>query len=275
MAHNIINEGSNRATLGENAKRLINEKFPRRTQGTGLQDQRSDQLERTVLGSQVLIIEGISGSGKDTLQRYLKRKLKGRDVYDYSEGELLQSWNQLQIKGIFNIQIKLMKLFVNYMRDIIRKDENAVFLLNRFHLSAYVLAVTKQPRLEKEYDEIINSLKTLPVHIFILQLDENEIEKRSLHPERSGAWQKFQQQIVLKEGFSDRLQRYTWQQQLMLEAAERQKLPYSVMKFPSAISIEGGWGRISESRKMVFDDAHINGGIPRSFRRKRSLPQNT
>src|SRR4030095_8260163 len=102
------------------------------------QEKHSSPLERIVLDSRVLIIEGISGSGKDTFQTYLKKKLKDRDVYDYSEGELLQSWNQLQIGGIFKLRIKFMKLFVNYVKHIVNRDENAVFLLNRFHLSAYV-----------------------------------------------------------------------------------------------------------------------------------------
>ena len=186
------------------------------------------------LDSRVLIIEGISGSGKDTLQTYLKEKLEGRDVHDYSEGELLQSWKQLQIEGIFKLRVKFMKLFVSYVRDVVSRDENAVFLLNRFHLSAYVSTIMKQPELEREYDEIINVLRTLPVHVFILQLNENEIEKRSLHPERAGAWQKHQQQIVKKDGFRDRLERYLWQQRLMLEAAKRQQIPYSVIKFPCA-----------------------------------------
>ena len=150
------------------------------------------------------------------------------------KAKLLQSWNQLQIKGIFKLRVKFMKLFVNYVRDIVSRDENAVFLLNRFHLSAYAMTIIQQPKLEREYDEIINVLRTLPVHVFILQLDENEIEKRSLHPERSGAWQKFQQQIVKKDGFRDRLERYIWQQRLMLEAAERQQIPYSILKSPCA-----------------------------------------
>ena len=68
-----------------------------------LQDRRFYDLEKIALASRVLIVEGISGSGKDTFQTYLKNKLKGRDVYDYSEGELLQSWNQLQIRGHFQI----------------------------------------------------------------------------------------------------------------------------------------------------------------------------
>lgn len=186
------------------------------------------------LDSRVLIIEGISGSGKDTFQAYLKEKLEHRDVHDYSEGELLQSWKHLQIEGILELRVKFMKLFVNYVRDVISRDENAVFLLNRFHLSAYVSTIMKQPELGREYNEIIDVLRTLPVHVFILQLDENEIEKRSLHSERSGAWRKHQQQIVGKEGFQERLERYIWQQRLMLKAAKRQQIPYSVIKFPCA-----------------------------------------
>jgi thymidylate kinase len=186
------------------------------------------------LDSRVLIIEGISGSGKDTFQSYLKEKLEDRHVYDYSEGEVLQSWKQLQIEGIFELRVKFMKLFVNYIKDTVSREENAVFLLNRFHLSTYVSTIIKQPELEKEYDEIINNLRMLPVHVFILQLDENEIEKRSLHPERSTAWQKYQQQIVEKESFRDTLERHIWQQKLILEAAKRQRIPFSVIKFPCA-----------------------------------------
>ena len=213
-----------------------------------LQDRHFYDLERIALASRVLIIEGISGSGKDTFQTYLKNKLKGRDVYDYSEGEVLHSWKQLQIEGISELRVKFMKHFVNYVRDIVSRDENAVFLLNRFHLSTYASTIIQQPKLEKEYDEIINILRTLPVHVFILRLDENEIEKRSLHPERSGAWQKFQQQIVEKESFRDRLER---QQRLILEAAKRQQIPYSIIKLSYELEIGGGKVRISEAPSIV------------------------
>ena len=182
------------------------------------------------LDYRVLIIEGISGSGKDTFQTYLKEKLQGRDVYDYSEGDLLQSWKQLQIDGVLELRIKFMKLFVNYLKDIVNQDKNAVFILNRFHLSTYVSTIIRQPDLKKEYNKIIDVLRTLPVHVFILQLDQNEIAERSLHPERSSAWQRYQQQIVRKEGFRDTLGRHIWQQRLILETAERQQIPYSVIK---------------------------------------------
>ena len=187
-------------------------------------------LEKIALASRVLIIEGISGSGKDTFQKVLNKKFKGRDVHDYSEGELLHSWKQFQIEGILELRVKFMKLFVKYIRDIASRDENAVFLLNRFHLSTYAWTTIQQQKLGREYDEIIDVLRMLPVHIFILHLDENEIEKRSLHPERSSAWRKFQQQIVENYNFCDRQER---QQELILEAARRQQIPYSVIKLSS------------------------------------------
>jgi len=207
-------------------------------------------LERNALDSRVLIIEGISGSGKDTFQTYLKKKLKGRDVHDFSEGELLQSWKQLHIEGIFKLRIKYMKLFVDYIKDTVTRNENTVFLLNRFHLSTYVSTVVRQPKLAKEYDEIITILRTLSVHVFILQLDEKEIEERSSHPERSTAWETHQEQIVKKQGFRDALERHIWQQGLILESAERQQIPYSVIKFPSSAEIGGGWVRSLEGRSV-------------------------
>jgi len=237
------------------------------------QDQESYFLERIALDSRVLIIEGVSGSGKDTFQTSLKKKLEDRDVYDYSEGELLQSWKQLQIEGIFKLRVKFMKLFVNYIKDVVSRDKNSVFLLNRFHLSTYVSTIIRQPKLEREYDEIINLLKTLSVHVFILQLDENEIEERSLHPERSTAWRKHQKQIVKKDGFRDTLGRYIWQQGLILEAAERQQIPYSVIKLPSAPEIGGGWVRVPEARSVFRRDVRMNAADAKIPRRKRGLPQ--
>ena len=256
---------------------LITDKFARSKRSPKLLDEpekhRNQRLQDldyyfqdTALDSRILIIEGISGSGKDTFQAYLNKKLEGREVYDYSEGEVLHSWKQLQIEGIFELRIKFMKLFVNYVRDIVSRDENAIFLLNRFHLSTYASTIIQQPKLEKEYDEIIKVLRMLPVHIFILQVDENEIEKRSLHPDRSSAWQKFQQQIAEKGGFRDRLEK---QQRLILEAAKRQQIPYSVIKVSYELEVGGGKVRISDAPSIVRRGVRMNAADAKIFRRNR------
>jgi len=121
------------------------------------------------------------------------------------------------------------------MRDVINRDDNAVFLLNRFHLSTYASTIVEQPDLRKEYDEIINVLQTLPIHIFVLLLNETEIEKRSIHPERSGAWRKFQKQIAEGNSFRHRLEK---QQRLILQAAKRQQIAYSVIRLASELEDE-------------------------------------
>jgi len=212
-------------------------------------------IEKAALNSQVIIIEGISGAGKDTLQKYLKKKLSRRIVHDYSEGEVLHSWKQSQIAGIFDVRIKFMRVFVNYVRDVVERDETAVFLLNRFHLSTYAWRVIQQQELGPEYEEIITVLKTLPVHIFILHVDKNEIEQRSLHPERSTAWQKFQRQILESYSFYDRLR---MQQKLILKAAASQQIPYSVIKLNSAIREICENGQIPTFEK--FTVLRSNGG---------------
>ena len=245
---------------------LVTDKPVRRTQLLSLQDRDSYFLERIASESRVLIVEGISGSGKDTFQTYLKKMIKGRDVYDYSEGEVLTSWKQLQIEGIFELRIKFMKLFVNYVRDVVSRDENAVFLLNRFHLSMYA----QQPKHGKEYDEIINVLRTLPVHIFILHVDENEMERKSAHPERTGARQNFQKQLAEKGGFRNRLKR---QQRVILEKAKRQQIPYTVIKLTYEPEIGDGQVRIFHPPGNVRRAVRMNATDAGLARRKRDVPQ--
>jgi len=199
-----------------------------------LQNSDSYFLERNALDNRVLIIEGISGSGKDIFQTYLKKKLKGRNVHDYSEGELLLSWNQRPIKDIFKLQVRLMRNFLDYIAVTLERDDKAVFLLNRFHLSTYTMGVTEQPKLEREYNIVLKTLRTLPTHVFILQLMDSEIESRSSHPERGVAWQKFQQHILEREGFGNFVKRNVTLQKAMIETAIRQKIPFSIFRLPSA-----------------------------------------
>ena len=195
-------------------------------------------LDNILSSSRIIILEGISGSGKDTLQKYLKSKLRGRNIYDYSEGELLLSWNQRPIKDIFKLQVRLMRNFIDYVADTIKTDDRVVFLLNRFHLSTYTMGITEQPKLEREYNIVLKTLRTLPAHVFILQLMDSEIESRSSHPERGAAWHKFQQHILEREGCQNFVKRNALLQKAMVETAIRQQIPFSILRLPS--SINGG-----------------------------------
>ncbi len=95
-------------------------------------------------------------------------------------------------------------------------------------------AITEKPKLEREYNIVLKRLRTLPTHVFILQLMESEIESRSSHPERGAAWHKFQQHILEREGFQNFLKRNVLLQQAMVETAIRQQIPFSIFRLPSA-----------------------------------------
>jgi thymidylate kinase len=197
-------------------------------------------LDNILSSSRVIIIEGISGSGKDTLQKYLKSKLRSRVVHDYSEGEFLWSWKHQQIKDIFKMQIRLMRNFLDYVAMALERDDKALFLLNRFHLSTYTMyttGITEQATLEREYNMVIKALRALPTHVFLLQLMEEEMEARSSHPERGVAWRRFQQHILEREGFGNFVKRNVALQKAMIETAIRQNIPFSILRLPSASTL--------------------------------------
>jgi hypothetical protein len=125
----------------------------------------------------------------------------------------------------------------------------------------------------REYDQAIKVLRRLPVHVFILHLDVNEIEKRSLHSERSGVWPKLQRQMVTNDGFRNRVEKYISQQSLMIEAAKRQRIPYSMIKFPGADEIERAWVQVVEASGMVRRGVRSNTTGSKISRRKRDLPR--
>ena len=162
------------------------------------------------------------------------------------------------------------------MREMVSKNDRALFLLNRFHLSTYAWMIIQERKLGKQYQGIVDVLRMLPVHVFILHVDEKEIEKRSLHPERSGVWQKFQQQLVQNYGFRDRLE---IQQKLILQAAMGQGIPYTIIKLasitPSSSEFQFENGEPDSFTKyQITPDTLVTSARPTgTSRKKRSLAQ--
>jgi thymidylate kinase len=249
----------------------------RRTQLRRRQDHDFSLLEKIPLDSRVLIIEGISGSGKDTFQKYLKSKLRSRVVHDYSEGELLWSWKHQQIKDIFKMQIRLMRNFLDYIAMTLERDDKALFLLNRFHLSTYTMyttGITEEATLEHEYNMVIEALRALPTHVFLLQLMEAEMEARSSHPERGVAWRRFQQHILEREGFGNFVKRNVTLQKAMIEAAIRQNIPFSILRLPSAPNL-GITVRRSPNAKIMANLDTVLDSVTQKLDPRRDSSQET
>jgi thymidylate kinase len=179
--------------------------------------------------ARIIIIEGVAGSGKDTLQQLLKEQFKNKTVYDYAEGDLLFNWKLARVKGVAKLRLTLLNYFSDFMSEVIKEESQSIFILNRFHLSNYMAHVSKDKSLKPQYEQIVKKLKKLPVHILLLQLSAEEIDRRSSHMERPKSWKKYQKLMVKKEGFVNRVERYLNEQRLMLDEAKKDGLPYSII----------------------------------------------
>ena len=139
------------------------------------------------------------------------------------------------------MQIRLMRNFLEHVTTVLERDDKALFILNRFHLSTYTMYASRinaRSAIEREYDRVIKALRALPAHVFLLQLMEGEMEVRSSHPERGVAWRKFQQHIFQREGFGNFVKRNVGLQKAMIDTAIRQKIPFSLLRLPSTSNLQ-------------------------------------
>ena len=181
-------------------------------------------------GARIFIIDGVAGAGKSTLRAQLKKNLGAKVVYDFAEEELLFGWKHVWIPGITEIRLEFLSRFLDYCEEKLREDPDAVFILERFHLSLAVLAWALNQELPPGYDTLIHRLKKLPVHLFIPVLDAQEIEQRASHAERSEIWKKHLQRRLQMRKCANLEEMYTTEQEMVLRLAAEQDIPYTTVR---------------------------------------------
>lgn len=186
--------------------------------------------------TRIFIIEGVAGSGKSTLQTNLQEKLKNRLVYTYKEEELLFSWKHAWISGIESLRLDFMEKFLDYCEQILLKNKNAVFVLDRFHITFFYLVIQHKGKtvmdegMKKRYAALIARLKKLPVHIYVPLLRPEEIEERSSHKERKEeAWALHLQKRLSTTGFNSLQEMYIDTQRIIKECLEQQDIPFTLL----------------------------------------------
>ena len=105
---------------------------------------------------------------------------------------------------------------------------------------------------------VIKALRALPTHVFLMQLLEGEMEARSSHPERGVAWRKFQQHILKREGFGNFVKRNVTLQKAMIETAIRQKIPFSILRLPTAPNLGIALRRLPNAKITANLDATLD-----------------
>lgn len=189
--------------------------------------------------SKILIIEGIAGSGKNTLHQQLMGLLADKIVYDFHEEELLCSWKHGWIPGIDSLRLNFMDSLLDYCTSVTEQNDKAVFIVNRFHVTFHLFALT-DASVNLQYLRILEKLKKLRVHIYVPIVQDEQIEARSSHKERQDPiWQLHLKKRLAQRGFSTLTEMYSEEQKKIKAILEKQGLPYTL------VTVEVPHGKVS------------------------------
>lgn len=180
--------------------------------------------------SRLRIIEGIPGSGKDTLQRRMLTELRGesRPVYVFSEDALLFSWKHYRVPDIDVIRLGLMERLLAFVRAEMRDEPESIFIFNRFHISFALL--NRSAGLEEQYERVVSTLRDLDAHVIVPVLGQDEMAARVRHLEREQqerVWRVFRERRAAESNICIE-ELYTIQQQRILALLQQQGIPYTL-----------------------------------------------
>ena len=174
----------------------------------------------------VIVIEGIAGSGKTTLKGYLKDQFHDRVIHEYTEQELLLGWKHIHVPHVSALRVDFINLILDELERNLAREENSIFILERFHLSMKLLEWEFENNFSERYQKIVERLRKMPVYILIAQLDVPQIRERMHHRERNKQWIDYCEDKLKLRGYNDLELLSIDQQKAFFEAAAGQGIPY-------------------------------------------------
>jgi hypothetical protein len=175
----------------------------------------------------IYVIEGVAGSGKDTLCSQLVQALgpESRRVLVFPEEAMLASWLHYFVPGIHDQRLDLADRLLDYTGDLLERDPEAAFVFNRFHVSYAVWRREHGVNLDDRHEHLIARLKQLPVLIVQAMLPQEDADTRSSHVERREvAWQRFLEDRIAFHGQATAGESYLAQQAVVSTIIERDGL---------------------------------------------------
>ena len=173
--------------------------------------------------ARLFIIEGIAGAGKNTLHHILKEQLADRLVYDFAEEELLFTWKQAWIPNIDEMRLYFFENLLSYCEQCLQENPDAVFILNRFHISYTIFHSQDTVEKQKRYSKLLERIRKIGAWVYVPLLDESEIEQRSIHSERTNPiWRQHLQKRLTERGYTNLREMYTVEQNTIRELLKTQ-----------------------------------------------------
>ena len=177
--------------------------------------------------SSVVIIEGVPGAGKTTLQEQLQQATTTRPVIVFPEEALLFGWIHAWIPGIDSLRMSLMLRVIEHIEQTLAEDPDTLFILTRFHISYFIFARTLE---QEAYDALILKLRDLGVLVLVPQIPANAIVDRAAHAERSDQlWQAHLEKRRESSGFRDISAMYEKEQEQVRQLLQDQQVPYEIL----------------------------------------------
>ena len=178
--------------------------------------------------TQVIIIEGVPGAGKTTLQEHFRHAANIRPVSVFSEEALLFGWIHAWLPGIDTLRMSLMNRIIDHIERTLVESPETLFVLNRFHISYRCFAKS----LDMEaYDLLLARLRNLAVIVLVPQIPPDAIAERAAHVERTDPlWQAHLKKRLGNSGFSDIATMYTAEQEMVRQLLQMQQIRYEILE---------------------------------------------
>lgn len=178
--------------------------------------------------ARVIIIEGVPGAGKTTLQEQLRQSVHGRVVHVFPEEALLFGWIHAWLPGMDELRMSLMHRLVDHIEYSLAQHPQSLFVLNRFHISYLVFA--KAPD-RQAYDSLLAKLRKLAVLVLVPQLGATNIADRTLHLERNDPlWRTHLDKRLEASGSHNLAAMYLAEQDRVRQILSIQQLPYEILE---------------------------------------------
>jgi hypothetical protein len=192
--------------------------------------------------AKVIIIEGVPGAGKTTLQKRLRQGARGRFVSVFPEEALLFGWVHAWLPGIDAIRMSLMHRMIDHIEHSLAESPELSFVLNRFHISYFIFATAPDMA---AYDLLLERLRGLDVLVLVPQISPAAIAERAVHIERvDPLWQAHLNKRLENSGCRDIAAMYTQEQKKVRQLLKTQHLPYEILE-----AIEPQQGRRNPSNE--------------------------